>query len=474
MIPAEQRRTALARQVGSLALSHATAHRPLLLRAIGWHNRLSRLGIHLPLFLTHDLGLLLTTPASSGATIGPRPLLRELALGADPLLLLQQYQQLLELLASSEVIERAATWRMRDELVVVLLARVLGDSFQRWPDPAKAVGQGELPPDPLLYQDLDLLQHFRDFDPAPFWDLLRFLFAHQMQIYTSLEQIDLDTLRLLGALSPTSNSPGSGLDLVDFYNAFRHTDTQDIVDFSLELLPSVLETKRALGVQTFAVDGYASIERRGAIDSLLLTEFAHEEELFEHRVAQNELFYYGREKEPDPQRRLQYLLIDSSSSMRGVRQVFGRGLALALSKKLLLGGNEVWLRFFDSRLHELQAVTAADAVAPYLLSFRSERGRNYGRVFHQFASELSRLRTEEHRQVVVYLITHGECHLPTELVEQMARDAFLRGIFILPSSPLTLDYLGALDRYQVVDRAALASRQERRDRALSILREAGD
>ena len=30
-----------------------------------------------------------------------------------------------------------------------------------------------------------------------------------------------------------------------------------------ELLPSVLETKRAAGAQTFAVDGYASIERRG-------------------------------------------------------------------------------------------------------------------------------------------------------------------------------------------------------------------
>ena len=38
--------------------------------------------------------------------------------------------------------------------------------------------------------------------------------------------------------------------------------------------------------------------------------------------------------------------------MRGQRQVFARGLALALIKKLTLEGDEIWVRFFDSRLHE--------------------------------------------------------------------------------------------------------------------------
>ena len=36
-------------------------------------------------------------------------------------------------------------------------------------------------------------------------------------------------------------------------------------------LPSVLETRRATAVQTYAVDGYASIERKGNVDSLVST-----------------------------------------------------------------------------------------------------------------------------------------------------------------------------------------------------------
>ena len=47
-----------------------------------------------------------------------------------------------------------------------------------------------------------------------------------------------------------------------------------IANFSLDLLPSVLETKRASGVQTFAVDGYASIERKG--NGLLATTHIHD------------------------------------------------------------------------------------------------------------------------------------------------------------------------------------------------------
>jgi hypothetical protein len=78
--------------------------------------------------------------------------------------------------------------------------------------------------------------------------------------------------------------------------------------------------------------------------------------------------------------------------MRGKRQVFARGLALTLVKKLGLEGDEVWLRFFDSRLHEVVKARAGGFPVPYLLSFRSERGRNYGKVFRQLLLELTRLR----------------------------------------------------------------------------------
>src|SRR5690242_916790 len=127
--------------------------------------------------------------------------------------------------------------------------------------------------------------------------------------------------------------------------------------------------------------------------------------------------------------------------MGGVRQVFGRGLGLTLGKKLSLQGDEVWLRFFDARLYDVVRISrnGADFATPYLLSFRSDRGRNYTRVFRQFLSELQRLRREERRQVVVYIITHGQCHIPADTVQAMAAEASLYGVFILPSTEVQLD-----------------------------------
>ena len=123
----------------------------------------------------------------------------------------------------------------------------------------------------------------------------------------------------------------------------------------------MLETRRSTGAQTFAVDGYASIERKGNIDSLVLSELAYDREIFEQKVVDNELLYYGRDKQREDERRLQYILIDCSASMRGQRQVFARGLALALIKKLTLEGDEIWVRFFDSRLHETIKIDALAA-----------------------------------------------------------------------------------------------------------------
>ncbi|MEO6954543.1 MAG: hypothetical protein ABI321_22285, partial [Polyangia bacterium] len=393
---------------------------------------------------------------------------------------------LLSTLAESEVATRASALRLRDDLVAVLLTRVLGDAYHRIPDPAKGVGASTLPLDPTRYTEADVAARYLEFERRDLLELLRFMGQQRLQIYTSLEQIDLDTLRLLGVFqaSGQSLSPGLaagalgvggqvGVDLLDLYNVFRSSEANDVVNFSLELLPSVLETKRAAGAQTFAMDGYASIERRGQLDALVLSEFAYDDDLFERKVIDNELYYYGHERQRDEQKRLQYILIDSSPSMRGVRQVFARGLALTLAKKLTLAGDEVWLRFFDSRLYDVQKVVAGDMAAPYLLCFRSERGRNYAKVFRQLATELRRQRSSERRDIALYVITHGQCHIPVELVQELRRDAYLYGIFILPSSTMRLDYLSLLHRSQVVDAGALSSKKGRRDRALEIVADAG-
>ncbi len=476
-IPAELRRSFLARQVGTLALSHVQIDNPMAaIRAAAWCNSMARLGIHLPLFVVHDFGVLFTTPrGTAGWRIAPRATaLAQIRPPAAVTPLLEKYVQLLHNVAGSEVVEKVSGWRLRDELVAVLMTRALGDTYNRWRDRAKAAGAGELPLDLSVYTDVDPAEHFLEFDSKPLWAFLEHLASQSLHIYTSVELIDLDTVRLLGMFKEDtahgSEALGSAVDLVDLFAALGSPEAHDVANFSLELLPSVLETKRASGVQSFAVDGYASVERSGNIDSLMLSELAYDQELFEQKVVDQELLYYGHEREREDEKRLQYILVDSSASMRGKRQVFARGLALTLVKKLSLEGDEVWFRFFDSRLHELVKVQRSGQVpVPYLLSFRSERGRNYGKVFRQLLLELTRLGREQRRQVVVYIITHGQAHVAAELVAAMAQQAFLYGIIILPSQEVSLEFLPLLHRSQIVESTTFVSRAGRRDRALDIV-----
>lgn len=479
-IPVEQQRSYLARQVGSMALSHVRVDNPMaMVRAASWFNSISRLGIHLPLFVVHDLGCLLTTqPGAAGYTIGPRrAALAKIAPAAGSLAQLGRYEQLLQQLSESEIITKLVGWRLRDELVAVLITRVLADTYQRWRHPGKSVGVEELPLDLNVYRDCDHAGHFMAFDAQPTWSFLEHLIRHELHIYTATELIDLDTVRLLGLFKEDTahgaEAIGSSLELVDLFAALGTPEASDIANFSLDLLPSVLETKRASGSQTFAVDGYASLERKGNIDSLMLSELAYDDDIFEQKVVDQELLYFGHEREREDERRLQYILVDSSASMRGKRQVFARGLALTLAKKLSLQGDEIWLRFFDSRLHETIKVGRGGAFpVPYLLSFRSEHGRNYGKVFRQLLLEMARLKREHRRNVVVYIITHGQCHISPELIATLAQQAYLYGIIILPSSEVSLDFLPLLQRSQIVDDATFQSRAGRRDRALDIVDDA--
>ncbi len=480
VLPARLHRSYLARQIGTLALSHVRVDRPMApVRAASWHNSISRLGIHLPLFVVHDLGILFTAPrGAAGWTIAPNAAALAVIAPPPPIrAVLREYAELLRNIADSEVVEKISGWRLRDEIVAVLLTRALGDTFNRWREPTKGVGAEELPLDLGVYTEVDPAVHFKTFDPKPIWSFLEHLAAHALHIYTSIELIDLDTVRLLGMFKEDSASGsdalGGAVDLVDLFASLGSPEANDVANFSLDLLPSVLETKRASGIQTFAVDGYASLERKGTVDSLMLSEMAHDREVFEQKVVDNELLYYAHEREREDERRLQYILVDSSASMRGKRQVFARGLALTLVKKLTLEGDEVWLRFFDSRLHELIKVSRTGAFpVPYFLSFRSELGRNYANVFRQLLLDLTRLRRDQRRRIVVYIITHGQCHIPTELVASLAQQAFLYGIIILPSSQLTLEFLPLLQRHQIVESTALASRVQRRDRALDIVTDA--
>lgn len=461
--------------LGGLALSAVRPGSPMLVvRALKWHRDLERLGLQLPLFLVHDLGLLYAAPREQ-LVLGPRSAL-DSAIAKVPRLaeLAKIHREIAFEIAESEASAKARALRLSDDLVVVVLARLLGTVAGRGATGTASRGSGAtVPLDPEIVRDLEpqipalFAATPRAFEQATLEALAR----ARLHILTLADALDLDTLRLLGMLGPES-SAASALAHVDLLAALASPAASDIVNFSLELLPTVLETHRTRSAGTHAVHGYAGVGVQGSLDSLVLTELAWDEEEFHRRLLDHELLFYTREQAPDEARRLHYLLIDASASMRGDRQVFARGLAIALGKKLQLAGEDVWLRFFDARLYDVLRPRPGQLPVAQLLGFRGERGRNPARVFAQLATELALLRSREQRDTVVHLITHAALQVPRPLVAEVRRQAHLFGVFILPSGgELDLDYLDLLEGHAVVDHATLQQRTARAAAAAKIVDE---
>jgi hypothetical protein len=465
-----ERDPAITGPLGGLLLCAVRAAAPMLVvRAVRWWRDLDRLGVHLPLFVVHDLGLLYGAPRDQFELSG-RPGV-EAATAHVPQLpgLLETYRAVVAEVAQSDAATRARAMKLSDDLVVVLLARLLGSKMKREGPPQPPA---TLPLDPELVRDLDaqLPRLFAALPRTHEIATLDTLARARLYILTLADALDLETLRLLKMLGAESTAAGA-LAHVDLILALSSPTTSDIVDFSLELLPKVLETSAATAAGTHAVHGYAGVGRRGSIDSMVLTELAWEKEELARRMADGELLFYTREQAPKDARRLHHILIDASASMRGEREVFARGLAIALAKKLLLAGEEVWMRFFDSRLYEVQRTGARSQLpAAWLLGFKGERGRNPARVFAQLATETALLRKRDQRDPVVHLITHAALHVPRPLVEEVRRQAHLFGVFILPSGgTLELEWLDLLEGYAVIDHATLLQKSARAAVATKIV-----
>ena len=434
--------------------------------AVGWWNLLSRLGLPLPLVVAHDFGLVL----SGGRSASRREVARDGVPGGG---VLARYQALLARFADGETLEEIGTTAMGDETLAVILARIVGDSYLRWHGRSRLTEIGTLPSSGPAYET-DRAELARAHDPAWALPFIQRLCEQERTLLARLQQIELSAVRLFG-LFPID---GTAADLVDLFHVVGTAGAADVVDFSLQLLPSLLETKRRPGAQRFSIDGFASVERRGNVDALLPSELAHDDDAFVLKALTDDLLYYGHERQNEVTRPLHYILVDGSASMRGAREVFARGLALALAKKLSLVGGpsaDVWVRFFDSRLHpRIDLGRSARRDLPRLLSFRSQRGRNYARVFGDLAVEVGRLVRDEAREVAVTFITHGNCQIPAATVKALAAQARLFGIFVLPSGPLELDYLPYLHKSQVVTAASLGRTADKRRRALEIVEEAAN
>jgi hypothetical protein len=461
--------------------------------AAQWHNRLLSLGAAPPLFVTHDLGWALSLSSRArtddpllrqegghrgerGPSAGYSALIRELVETTQPL---------------ADVLSRS-----RDEVRLALLAHLLLPLCRAYVRSSQDAlpAQAELPllasayPTPAQYGR----EPFGPFDPVladalqPAAAFAQFLVEQRLRLRTQLELIDIDLLRHVGAekagsarasLSRLSEDPSLGLpDLLSLVAA-EVPDVRDIVRFSQDLLPAVLEPQRSDDRQRYPIGGHASIEKTGSLDSLLGSELVFDDTLFLHRLSDGEALYYGRERPPEEQPGPAQILIDASASMRGKRQVFARGLAWALGRRLLMR-RRVTLRFFDGRLHEalpLSAGAGESSTLFTLLSFRSQRGRNYARVFRDLARELRSPRrgSSDPRSTgsrpSLYIVTHGECHVPPRLVQDVADYAELHAVFVMPSGPLRIDYLPWLSSYQIVDESALDGREERRRLALGLI-----
>ena len=463
------------REIGSLGFSLIEADNAMLsVRAAQWRNSLARIGLPIPFWLVHDVGVMLVHPVDAPRK---RRAMDKLNLPPEVSSALEGWRETLVEISTTEMVEKARAWKLSDALVVVVLMRVLGPAYERFALTRRKTGV-TLPIDPEVYANLPstLLALFTGSDRREDSAFLVHIASEQMRLLTAIEQIDLDTLRLLGMFGADAAAAGA-TGLIDLLHVLESPDANDVVNFSLDLLPSVLETRRTTGAQTFSVDGYAGLARRGTLDSLMLSELAYDEDLFDQRFSENEVFYYARDKTREDERRCHYICVDATASMRGQRSVFARGLALTMIKKLLLKGEDVFFRFFDSRLYELQQARAKRKQqtidVPYVLSFKGEHGRNYAKVMSLLANDIERLGKREKKSVVCYLITHAECHVPLEVIEDMRRVSQLYGIFMLPSSgDLDLEYLPRLHRVQIVTQAALEQREERAKRAMDIIDDA--
>ncbi len=462
------------RELAGLLFSRVVSDNPMVLvRAAHWHNLLDGLGLGMPFFLVHDLGLLLTQALGTNMQLVGRDRSIRMAqergtLRVDATLQkrMQGYGDLLVDLARSELCQKASTSGLGDELLAAVIAKIIEPVQQG------VVRKGHNRKMPLTVQTYDGVEPAHHLNAAVVEEasgVLQTLLEARTRIRVSLEQVDLDTLKLLEMFKGDGGLGTDGADMLDLYRALATPAAHDIANFSLDLIPSVLETKKSSGVQTFSVDGYASIETVGTFDSMLPSELAFDDDMFDRRYVNNELFFYGREKQDSQRERLHYVLVDASASMRGLRTVFARGLALALCKKMTLKGEQVWLRFFDSRLYERQELTASRLRVPYLLCFKSERGRNTTRVFTELERELSRVMREDPKEVVVTFITHGRCQIDPRVIEALKMKASLCGVFVTTGAEVQLDYLAELAQHHVIAPDVLSDRSSRKSEALKIL-----
>ncbi|MEI8256181.1 MAG: hypothetical protein WCJ30_10970, partial [Deltaproteobacteria bacterium] len=293
MTPAEKR------AYGGLLLSCAGAGEMVLgVRPIHWFNSIVRLGVMVPMYIVHDLGSALLGGMQKFA---PRADLLVNAAGvtdATRALLAGPYHQLLTDLANTDASEQLRKAAVDDAVITTLLTRVLSPISDRWKG-GRGFEPVTLDTEELTHAMAHLGAAWTGVDRRMELDYLQHIVDLRLHLLLAIEQIDLDTLELLRLFGRDAGMLPE-TELVDLLSVFSSPEANDIVNFSLDILPSVLETHRGGGQQIFSVDGYSGVVSNGSLDSLVMTEMAYDDELFEQRFLDNEMLYYAHEAQVRP------------------------------------------------------------------------------------------------------------------------------------------------------------------------------
>jgi hypothetical protein len=411
-------------------------------RAEGWQRQLGRLGAGLPAFVIHDLGLLLAVPTQQLEIKPAAPSAATDLPGEHELT--QQYRDFIGELSQCRLCQAAPRLKPSDEVIVALLARLLA----RFANKASR-----------LQGNRAALAKF----------CMKSLSDDRLYLLTLADALDTDALRLIGMLDNGHNRGALGA--LDVLAALDAPDSTSIVQFSLQILPSVLEVKSKQALSPFAAFGYAGLSHRGSPDSLVLSELAWDEPELARRLMENEVLYYAREQGEKQTKRRHQLLIDASASMRGQRATFARGMALTTAKKLLMTGDDVSISFFDSRLYESHPCRNGKLPVTHVLSFHGEHGRNPNHVFLDLLKRLRGPHQADSGQVV-HVFSHAALYIPRALVVELSNLAALSMVFMLPSAgSLQLDYLDLLTQHWVVDADTLRDGSSRQRTAQRILQD---
>lgn len=392
------------------------------LRAAAQQDLIARLGVRLPLEVVHDFTVLLTERTPQRRAGGDR--------------IARRWAGFLDELSALPAVQQVTRQRLGRPVIAALTVHLLRPLAELRPG--------------TLGQCVDGLPRCAD------------------AVRLRVARIDLDTLRLLAMAEGDALEAPTLAHVATWLRLFDDPAIHDVVNFTLDVLPSVLAAPQSPQAQTYAVNGYAGLARDGVIDDLLLTELAWDDDLFMQRWMERELFFHARERARDEEPEHHLVLVDATASMRGLREAFARGTAMALAQHLLRGRRHVEVAFFDSIVHPRVKLSAREHATGHLLGFHERRGRDYARAFTQLEQLLVQRREATREAQWVTLITHAGCLVPRGVMEAITSLAQVIGVFVMPSGDLP-DYLDLLHDTHVIQADELQAQAGRRRATARVL-----